>query len=493
MSKLLKKISIIIAVLLVSVLTLVACSFELDPLTGGDATATTTNNNSYIVTQGEHIYYINGYVGSESILETEDNTYGNVTKGAIYRANLDGTDSKVLVPQIAFDKNTKNAINIFGGYLYFTSPSISSSKEGDLQTNFTEFYRVKIDGTELEKITTVQSDIMEYKFTDKGLYYIEGSSIMYITYDGKIGDPVEVEDSASETLLTTCETYTPGGVNTSMYSVFAKTPEDIEGDPYNTIVALTSNGEIKEILNGSESKSTYSVKNVDVEGNNLVVYYEKTITKNSHVRAIGLFAMKFDKDLNPIDGSEKQLTVGAGKTVRYISYDAGVYVTVGTEMYIPTISTDGLTVESKIKYTINPTIAPSINTIRMEGDKLYMYYIVDSALFKIEMNIDGITNTYKTGFIGNAEAVIEKNIKTDGMPLVIVGNTVYYTNTAYLNYMYSFDMSTDGAKHNAIAVRTEEDTESYIDLVEAMGKDTRIAHDKLIAEDIEDILPWKED
>ena len=485
MSKLFKKISIIIAVLLVSVLTLAACSFELDPLTGGDATATTTNNNTYIVTQGEYIYYINGYAGAESIVETEDNTYGNVTKGAIYRANKDGTDSKVLVPQLAFDKNNKNSLNIFGGYLYFTSPSISSSKEGALQTTFTNFYRVKIDGTDLEKITTIQSDVMEYKFTDKGLYYIDANSIMYISYDGKIGDAVEVIEGASETILTTCETYIPGGVNTSMYSVYAKTPEDIDGDAYNIIYALTANGESKEILNGSETGSTYSIKNVDVEGENLVVYYEKTITDNSHPREIGLFAMKFDKNLKAIAGSEKQFTAGIGQTVRYISYDAGVYVTVGDEMFIPTIAADGLTVESKIMYNLSATVSASIHTIRTEGDHLYMYYIGEGGLFKIEMDKAGISDDYKTG--------IEKNIKTDGMPIVILGNTVYYTNTAYLNYMYSFDMATEGAKHKVLGVRTEEDTESYVELVENMDEETRIAHDKLIAEDIDGILPWEED
>ncbi len=491
MTKLFKKISMIVAVLLVSVLALVACVSEIDPLTGGDPTATTQNNNSFVVMQGNYMYYTNGYLGYEAITEADHNKYGNVTKGAIYRANLDGTDSKVLVPQVAMDKNNKNSLNIFGGYLYFTSPSVSTSKAGTLQTNFTDFYRVKIDGSNLEKIVTVQSDAMEYKFTDKGLYYMEGTTVMFVSYDGKIGSAVSVEEKATVTKFSDCKSYTPGAVNSSMVSVFTKSPEDIEGDPYNTIFALNANGTTKEILNGSESKSTYDVKNVTTEGENLIVYYDKTVTKNTNKTTPGLFAAKFDKDLKFV--SEKQMTTAIGLTVRYISYDAGVYVMTATEMYIPTISADGLTTASKISYTIDATItSTSINTIRAEGDKLYMYYSIDSSLSKLEMNKEGITATCKTGFIDNAEIVVKANIKFDGVAPVIIGNTLYYMNSAYYNYMYTFDMVTEGAKHKAIAVRTEDDVKAYKELVKAMDKDAREAHDSVIAEDIEGIDPYVE-
>ena len=491
MTKFIKKISMVVAILLVSVLSLVACVSEIDPLTGGDATATTFNNNSFVVKQGNYMYYTNGTVGYEAITEADHNKYGKVTKGAIYRANLDGTDSKVLVPQIAMDKNNKNSLNILGEYLYFTSPSISTSKGGELQTNFTDFFRVKIDGSNLEKIVTVQSDAMEYKFTDKGLYYMEGTTVMFVSYDGSIGKAVKVEEKASAAMFSNCQTYAPAGVNMSMVSAFVKSPEENEGDPFNSIYALKADGTTKEILNGDESNSTYELKNVTSEGENLVVYYDKTVTVNTNAVTKGQFAIKFDKDLNVVEGSEKQMTVSNGLTVRYISYDAGVYVISGTSMYIPTIAANGLTDASKIEYFIDSNVSAGIHTIRMEGDKQYMYYIVESALYKIEMNIAGITATCENGFISNTDTLVLNNIKADGVTPVIIENTLYYMNSAYYNYMYSFDFATEGAKHKAIAVRTEEDVKAYIELVEAMEEDARIEHDKTIAEDLTDIKPFE--
>ncbi len=497
MSKYIKKISMVITVVLVALVSLVACSAQITLLEGGDPTAVTKNNNSFIVTQGDYMYYTNGSVGYDAIVEADDNTYGNVVKGAIYRSKLDGTDAKVLVPQIAMDNNSKNSLNIFGEFLYFTSPSVTTSKDGDLQTTFTDFYRVDITGDNLEKITTLETDSMEYKFTNLGLYYIEGSDVFYVPYNDGIGKVKTVVEGVESSFLSTCETYNPAdAVKASMNSAYTKSPEEIDGDPYNIMYALKSNGETAVLLDGKTSKTKYEIKHVESEGENTIVYYNKTITKNSVADPSALFATKFDKDLKVV--TEKQMNIAAhdSATIRYNTFDDGAFVINGDDMYIPTISADGTEYDGKkISYKFNGDLtATEIFDIRVEGDSQFLYYFKTNGLYKQKMNPAGITNPSNKndfGFIGTPTPVVKEYIKTDGVAPVLIGNNFYYINTNYLNYMYVVDISDIANKHSIIGLRTDDDIESYIKFVDEMEEDVRILHDALITEDLEDIKPFE--
>lgn len=473
-----KKITAIVVTMLVSLVALVGCTYKFTPLPGGNADAVTTNNNSMVVTQGDYIYFMNGNVAYDAIKEVKDNTYGEVTKGAIYRAKKDGSEAKVLVPQIAMNKTNKYGLTVLGGYIYFTSPSTSKDKAGKLQTTFTDFYRVKLDGSKIEKIVTVNTNTMDYQFTDKGLFYVNESKLYYVSYSEKIGKPEVVAEKYDSVAIGNVSTYDPNGKNVGLSAVFAKTPEETNGKVYNKVSIVKADGTTKELLDGSKdgAEIKYTVKDIIAEGEELVLYYEKQTTVNGTTENSpkGLFAQKFNADLEPV-GAEKQMTDRTGLTVRYISYDAGVYVFENKEMFIPDLE-NGTAIKT---YKTGDSITKdNILDIRNDNGKQMLYFITSNgALNRVEMLASGVSAESETGF-GVAENLIEKNIKNDGLKSVLVGDTFYYINSNYNNYLFTANIN--GGKHKLLGERTEADLTAYIKQVESMKEADRIAHDKLI-------------
>ena len=72
MKKSIKFILITLLLAVVLTLSLVGCT-KTQNLKGGDPTATTYNNNSLVVSQGDYIYYVNGKITLDDIAEKKDN------------------------------------------------------------------------------------------------------------------------------------------------------------------------------------------------------------------------------------------------------------------------------------------------------------------------------------------------------------------------------------------------------------------------------------
>ncbi len=478
MKKSIKFILITLLLAVVLTLSLVGCT-KTPNLKGGDPTATTYNNNSLVVSQGDYIYYVNGKITLDDIAEKKDNKYGNVTKSAIYRAKKDGTESEVLVPQVAMDSNNANGISVLGNYVYFTSPSTAKAKDGTLQKNNTDFYRVEISGKKLKKLVTLEGNSNQYKFTDGGLIYVENSKLTYLPYKGK---SKVILESAGNTYFPVTSTYTPGKADASMAVYYTETPEDNDGDPYNDIKCVTSTGEVKTILSGKDSKITYTIKSVECEADGAVaLYYEKSVYDKGDQTSEGLFGIKLNSSFEKTQDAEKQFadsrTMGS---VRYIDFATGVYVFDGEEMYIPNFDSNGLvTKDGAVVYNLLTNITQSsILTIRKEGDTNYIYYTDSNALMKVAMDESYPNN------LGMAETVIKENIVTDYVKPVLDGNTFYYINSGYYNYIYKVDISNKDNKHSILGVRKDSDKAAYIKQVKEMDEEAREKHDKLIAEDL---------
>lgn len=471
---------ILISLLLIAVLSisLVGCT-KTPNLKGGDPNATTYNNNSLVVSQGDYIYFVNGKITVDDIAEKKDNKYGNIVKSAIYRAKKDGSEVEALVPQVAMDSNNSNGISVLGNYLYFTSPSTATAKDGTLQKTNTDFYRVEISGRNLTKLVTLEGNTNQYKFTDNGLIYLENSKLTYLPYKGK---SKVILESAGNTYFPVTSTYEPGKADASMAVYYAESPEENDGDPYNEIKCVTSTGEVKTILSGKDSKTSYTIKSVESEDNGSVaVYYEKSIYDRGDEKYSnkGLFGIKLGNDFKQI-GAEKKFA-GKSATVRYISFEEGVYVFEDSEMYIPKIDADG-NVEKADKdkiYYVGSTITQSNIVTIKDG---YIYYTESNALKRVKMDVTG--EDANNNNLGQAETIIEKDIVTDYVKPVLNGNTFYYINSGYYNYMYKVDISVKDAKHSLLGIRTNEDKNAYIKFVKEMDEETREKHDKLIAEDL---------
>ncbi len=474
MKKNIKFILISILLIALACVSLVGCT-KVPKLTGGDPNATTYNNNSLVVSQGDYIYFVNGKISVDDIATKKDNKYGNVVKSAIYRAKKDGSDVQVLVPQVAMDSNNSNGISVLGNYVYFTSPSTTTGKDGTLQKTNTDFYRVEISGKNLKKIATIQGNTNQYKFTDKGLFYLLNNELVYVPYKGK---KKVIAENVSNTYFPVTSTYVPGSSDASMAVYYTQSPEENDGNPYNDLKCVNADGEVKDIVSGKEDDISYSIKSVESEADGSVaVYYEKTPYDNGRNEVVGLFGIKVNKEFAK-SADEKQFA-NKNATVRYISYNEGVYVFEYNKMYIPVIE-NGIAKEGSVVYKLYTSDSASIPStdifaIREENGKKFMYYFASNALLKVEMLADSL---------GMAEEIIEANIVTDYVKPVILGNTFYYINSGYYNYMYSFDLLAEGAKHSIVGVRTDADKAQYIKFVQDMDEDAKADHDKLIKEDL---------
>lgn len=467
---------ILITILLVVLLSvaLVGCT-KTPNLTGGDPTATTYNNNSLVVSQGDYIYFVNGKITLDDIATKKDNKYGNVVKSAIYRAKKDGSNPEVVVPQVAMDSNNSNGISVLGGYLYFTSPSTATAKDGSLQKNNTDFFRVEISGKKLEKIVTLEGNTNQYKFTDKGLIYVENSKLTYLPYGGKAK---VIAESASSSYFPVTSTYVPNKADATMAVYFTESPEENDGNPYNDLKCVLPTGEVKTILSGKEAEATYSLKSVEAEANgDAAVYFEKTIYNKGQNANKGLFGIKVSTAF--AKSAEEKLFAKAGATVRYIDYESGAYTFDDNKMFIPEFDEYGLITGKKVEYSLSTGSSSVANTsifaIRMEGEKKFMYFFDTDSLLKVEM----LSNRLDT-----AVEIIASNIVTDYVKPVLNGNDFYYINSGYYNYIYKVNVVDEGAKHSILGVRTAADKASYIKYVKDLDEEARADHDKLIQEDL---------
>ncbi len=143
------------------------------------------------------------------------------------------------------DSNNANGISVLGKYVYFTSPSTATAKDGTLQKNNTDFYRVEISGKKLKKLVTLEGNTNQYKFTDNGLIYVENNKLVYLSYKGKSETILEY---AGNTYFPVTSTYVPEKADATMAVYYTESPEENDGDPYNDIKCVTSTGEVKTIL-----------------------------------------------------------------------------------------------------------------------------------------------------------------------------------------------------------------------------------------------------
>ena len=170
------------AVAAVGVFTVSACSstFKTSALDGNYSKGEVAkeDNGGFAVKKGDYIYFING-----KEVNTADNTYGGVVKGAVMRisetdfANRNYSNVQTVVPQIAYSGNCNAGIYVYGDYVYYSTPSTEKNSDGEVQNSFLAFKSTKLDGTEAMKDYYVQysDNTVEYR-------YVEENGVVYLLY-----------------------------------------------------------------------------------------------------------------------------------------------------------------------------------------------------------------------------------------------------------------------------------------------------------------------
>ncbi len=135
------------------------------------------SNGGFAVEKDDYVYFING-----KEVNTADNTFGNVVKGAVMRISKDNLSNRnysevdTVVPQIAYSGNYNAGLFIYGDYVYYATPSTDKNSDGEVQNSVLAFKRTKLDGTDTTKNYFVQypDNSIQYRYVadEEGKVYL---------------------------------------------------------------------------------------------------------------------------------------------------------------------------------------------------------------------------------------------------------------------------------------------------------------------------------
>ncbi len=195
------------------------------------------SNGGFVVQTDDYVYFVNGVASN-----TDDNSYGDVVKGAIMRISKEDlknhnymTGVETVVPQIYYNSNYSTGLYIYDGYIYYCTPSTDRNSDGDILNSYLDFKRTKLNGSESMRGSYYQSTTtsVDYRFVkgDDGVVYL-----MYATSEDYYGT------GTSYTNIHTINTET--NVNTVIaYNVSSYTFDtgDSESDVVYYTMAVTEN------------------------------------------------------------------------------------------------------------------------------------------------------------------------------------------------------------------------------------------------------------
>ena len=313
---------------------LVACeSYKADPIeTVGDAEAVVKSNGGLAVTQGDYLYFINGYTGY--LTENgEDNHFGSVSKGAIYRVSCKdgvlGTDYQVIVPKSIMASSEDVGFSIYGEYIYYVSPSPEENRNtGEVKTSTLQFLRTKIDGTGTELILSVKNNAVRYKYTPISLF-VYNEETLYVkdltAKSFKASDMGKVIDEDVTAIhFPKSEMYDPKvGATVADYVFYTKQVEPSDTNYTNILYAVSPDGseKVTVIKENSYKDKPYSIEVIasGVEDGAITLYYTKGyyVGTSSTITEAGTYAYIFaDKKFDSFNEAlEKKLTSSTLSTV----------------------------------------------------------------------------------------------------------------------------------------------------------------------------------
>lgn len=328
-----KKFFAIAAVLVLSLVSLFGCSgdsykkINIDGVQ--DTSYTVTSNGGSAVQYGNYVYFINGTRGYEDTDGTA-NVFGEVVKGAVYRAELIGTgkdgdfivdrdsvtrlgvkshkeedykgdeidvvDVQRIAPKtVGTSGYSGGGIFIYGDSLYYASPNNLKSKTGDVQYLKTDFFRMTLDGKTTQKIysTAADSSSSPYMFYSSGEYVfltvLDGTDLISVKVskkNGKIDDTIKLAEDVTAAVMPAKPVYYEGISENTIYDFVyferAATKDDV-----------TQSGEILEFIRPdgtsrqifeADGKSDYTLETVK-DG---YLFYRKPYQYNNRLYARNL-------------------------------------------------------------------------------------------------------------------------------------------------------------------------------------------------------------
>lgn len=323
---------------------------------GPNKTDPVTSNGGLSVTKGDYLYFVNGYISNDD-LKGNQNKYGRVTNGGIYRAKLengklmyetsqdeDGNEVKtlkdveLLVPKLAGFEYT--SLYIFGDYIYFSTPNTEKDQStGEIRFDLTDFYCVKLSGGDIYRLQNAVniSSVDNFKFTAIGNYvyltYLSDGNIYNLKISGKnVQQTTKIAENVTSFAMYVEETsYTENLNEHAKYVYYTRSFKEDEKSITGNVLAKANLETNEETILRLDNNNTYTVKSAK----NNRIYYTRT---NSDVTNAYLYTRKLK---NFVESTETQLTIVAYSSTLYIlddidDFPQGVVVSEGDKLLLLT-------------------------------------------------------------------------------------------------------------------------------------------------------------
>lgn len=326
------------AVLAITPAALLACSgdsYSEIKFAAQDTSYAVTSQGGSAVAYGNNIYFINGYRGYADS-DGKANVWGDVVKGALYRAELNGArdegDKLLFRPQsdsegiefkytkgkdyfdeeinvvgttkiapktIGTEGYSDGGLFIYDNYAYFATPNNEKNKTGTVQTISTDFFMMPLSGgkptkiyTTTEKVTTSSSAYAFYKYNGSVyLVVLEDTNIVSVKVNpakAKADDPVIFKVNATSVYFPVKDTYY-NGIDTNapedfIYFVRAVTDDDKQ-NAGTVIEAMRPDG--SENFKVSQTGATETIEAVR-DG---IVFYRSTEVGKTYIKYTNMHNM----------------------------------------------------------------------------------------------------------------------------------------------------------------------------------------------------------
>ena len=455
-------VAVVVVVLVAAIFVLTACNkYKWDSIGAGDSAGTVVSNGGYYVEQGGYAYFINGYVG-----DNDANDWGTPYKQSIMRAelNADGTvnnaTAKVVVPKSIYNQSTSGGFAIYGDWIYYATPNNDEDTTGTASTTHTDFMRTKTDGSVTQLIGTINSRSSNYLFTPTRVLFSTDSNatVYYFDFSGMkenkslsnrkgVTEGVLIENATSVVWGYDLSREAGAGAQVSDYIFYTEklTDDSNSYEFYNKLCCVRYDGSDRRVLldntsflaegdnylNTPEKVFNFTLSKLFYEsGNEVTLYYTKSVEINGSATSVGLYLNTFTLDGGLGAAGEKKLTENSSTTFFPMGKAEGILLQSNSKYYLVTG-----TGADDIKLSDGRVVIGVSSTVQAVIDG-YVYYTDANALYRI--NLDAAA----TGGSPNAERIIAAGVKTDWLALEFVDkgdnallfyfDTEEYTYTSYV-------------------------------------------------------------
>lgn len=340
-----KKSKLALTIALASVLTvapaLAGCSgdhYSSVSFPAQDTTYLVDGQGGSAVSYGNYVYFINGTRGYDDT-DGKNNVWGDVVKGGLYRAELNGTksdgkparftptvdgkgfefkhtdgkdyfdapidivDVQEIAPKtIGTSGYSRGGLFVYDNNVYFASPVNRKSKTGKVETTRTDFFMMPLSGGSPTLLYTTSSGVdtssAEYAFYKYGGYvYLvvnEGGTIVSVRIDAKKSKAVKTnkyEVGATSVFFPVRDEYYTGIDNNTPedFIYFVRAVKDDLTDADGNLVVEQKAGTVIEVMrpDGSENFTvSMNGKTETIEAvRNGVLFYRTTDAENGTILA----------------------------------------------------------------------------------------------------------------------------------------------------------------------------------------------------------------